>query len=965
MIQKLLLLLIMINLYAAGFAKENNLSNKSKSQYFIENKGQWPSNVFYSLKIGGVDVWITKQGVVYDFYQLKEPKIEENEKYSDSKLVENYNRFGHVVEVNHYNKNANPKPIGKYKQPAYYNYFLGNDSTKWASFVGLYKEVIIEDVFEGINQRFYFDNNMLRYDYIVEPEANYDDIQLIIDGANDYHVNKLDELVYTTRFGEVKQMELEVYQTINGGRKKITSNWNINKNKIGFLLGEYDKNLPLIIDPLVYSTFIGGGNSDAIFSLKTDSIGNVYITGYCSSSSFPTTIGAYDEIENGDTEIFVAKLNATGSNLFYSTYIGGNSSEGGAELDIDNQGNVYVTGQTNSSNFPVTLGAFDQTYKGTDGYISKLNASGSALIYSTYLGGTTTDNCQSIVVDNFGNAYVTGDAGFNFPTTIGAFDVSHNGVQDVHITKLNASGSALIYSTYIGGPLYITAKDIAIDGGGNAYITGYSDPGYLITPGVYGETIDGSGVIITKINADGTNLIYSTVIGGSGFETGMSIAIDDNDNIYIAGQTTSTDFPTSIGAYDSTYNGGLKDGFVLSVNISGGGLNFSTFIGGSNTENVNDIKVDTNYNSYITGGTKSTNFPVTIGSYDDSHNGNEDVFLSKINALGTQMEYSTFLGSTSTDRGYEIDLNEDIYIGGYTGGNGYPITPGVYDTSHNGNADGFVTKLNICNTSSSTSITACESYISPSGNYSWNSSNIYVDTIPNSYGCDSIMTINLTINNNSFSIINESACLSYVSPSGNNIWTTTNTYFDTIPNSEGCDSLITINLTIYNNSSFIMADTVCTNYTSPSGIYSWTNSGTYFDTIANSIGCDSLLTINLIVNPNDDFCIVISDSLKFIVPNVFSPNNDGHNDNFSIEVAGGNLINQINIRIFNRWGQEFRAVTFTNSELKQRESKRLIIWDGRTSSGKEVAEGTYFYVLEYLLENGEQNLLKGSVSLLK
>ncbi len=321
---------------------------------------------------------------------------------------------------------------------------------------------------------------------------------------------------------------------------------------------------------LVYSTYLGGSGSDEGAGIAIDSSGNTYVTGVTTSSNFPTTPGAFQTTLAGSTNAFITKLNATGTALIYSTYLGGSNSvtNQGIGIAVDSSGNAYVEGDTQSTDFPTTAGAFQTTYGGgrVDVFVTKLNATGTALAYSTYLGGNAEDGAGGIAVDSSGNAYVTGAShGGNFPTTAGAFDTTYTGSDyTTFVTKLNSTGTALVYSTYLGGEKD-SGADIAVDSSSNAYVAGpaYSSD-FPTTPGAFQTTYGGGAAdaFVTKLNATATALIYSTYLGGSAQEGGSSIALDSSGNAYVTGLTQSSDFPTTSGAFQTTYGGGPYDAFV-------------------------------------------------------------------------------------------------------------------------------------------------------------------------------------------------------------------------------------------------------------------------------------------------------------------------------------------------------------------------------------------------------------------
>jgi hypothetical protein len=392
-----------------------------------------------------------------------------------------------------------------------------------------------------------------------------------------------------------------------------------------------------VIDPLVYSTYIGGSSEEVGHGIAVDGSGNAYVTGVTGSTNYPVTPGAFQRTNGGGADVFVTKLNATGTALVYSTYIGGSGNDEGYAIAVDGSGNAYVTGVTDSPNYDVTPGAFQTTNGGNgDVFVTKLNATGTALVYSTYIGGSNNDEGTAIAVDGSGNAYVTGATlSTDYDVTPGAFQTTNQSVsgwQDVFVTKLNATGTALVYSTYIGGYWDDYGLGIAVDGSGNAYVTGLTtSPDYDVTPGAFQTRKEGGDeVFVTKLNATGTALVYSTYIGGSSDEVGFAIAVDGSGNAYVTGFTGSTDYDVTPGAFQTRHGGGLWDVFVTKLNATGTALVYSTYIGGSSDEWGYAIAVDGSGNAYVTGYTNSTDYDVTPGAFQTRKEGWKDVFVTKV-----------------------------------------------------------------------------------------------------------------------------------------------------------------------------------------------------------------------------------------------------------------------------------------------------------------------------------------------
>ena len=326
---------------------ENNLDaqqtlSKTDKHFFIENKGQWPSEVLYLAQLGGLNTWITKNGMLYEFYKTEEINPSEiDEKTSplvDKFQQKDYKRWGQRVAYTLIGNNAEVKTQGKQKQSGYYNYLLGNDDSKHASYVGLYKEALVRQVYDGIDMRYYFDEGSLRYDYIVHPGADPSQIKFNLEGSDKNYLNEEGELVFTTCLGEVKNAELYCYQQQD--KKEVSAKFIENGNGFSFALGSYNKNETLIIDPLIYSTYLGGSDYDEVTSITLDSLNFAYITGYTSSIDYNITVGIFQNTYLNIFDSFVTKLNSTGSNIIYSTYIGGNESDYARSIILDVASNV-------------------------------------------------------------------------------------------------------------------------------------------------------------------------------------------------------------------------------------------------------------------------------------------------------------------------------------------------------------------------------------------------------------------------------------------------------------------------------------------------------------------------------------------------------------------------------------------------------------------------------------------------
>ena len=571
------------------------------------------------------------------------------------------------------------------------NYFIGSDPRRWKTNLPNYAKVKYSGVYPGVDLVFYGNQNLLEYDFTVSPGVDPRVITLGFDGITDMRVDEKGDLILRTHAGEIRQSRPVVYQQIDGARRMIPASYLIKgKKQIAFQIENYDRSKPLVIDPtLAFSTLLGGTGSDRGNGIAVDSAGNAYITGSTDSTNFPVTAGAFQTARAGlfvNDDAFVTKMNSTGTALIYSTYFGGDNRDAGNDIAVDGAGNAYITGLTEGG-IPTTPGAFKTSPVGGDefeAFAMKLNATGTALVYSTYLGPGTG---SGITIDTAGNAYITGQAAPNFPTTPGAFQTVSGGSSDAFVTKLNSTGTAQVYSTFLGGSGFDSASEIAIDALGNAYVTGGADAGFPVTAGAFQTTFNGGGggdAFVTKLNSTGTALVYSTFLGGSGRDAGLGIAVNSAGNAYVTGSTDSSNFPVTAGAFQSVTATG-NDAFVTELSVAGNSLAYSTYLGGDGFDLGTDIAVDTAGNASVIGLTDSTNFP-TADAIQSACGGNNDAFVTRLNPTGTGLVFSSYLGGSNSDAGFSIavDAAGSIYLTGSTSSTDFPTTPGAFQTVFGG-----------------------------------------------------------------------------------------------------------------------------------------------------------------------------------------------------------------------------------------------------------------------------------------
>jgi len=708
---------------------------------FIVNKGQINNHIkFYANTVKGTVFVMDNGEIVYSFSDYG----------SDKKKTLRTSTFKEEII------NARINEIkGKKKTVTSVNYFTGKEPSKWRNNISAYEYVTFKEVYDGIAFRLRAYGNKVEKLFYVKPKANPEEIQLKLTGIKALKINKAGQLeaetlhrtranplgllrggipylpcskaeclaLRKTRAGKIILSKPFAYQEIDGNRVMIDVEYEIQNSEYdseipqftyGFKLAPYDKTKELVIDPIVSSTYLGGTGGDYGRDIVTDAKGNIYVCGNTSSVDFPTTENACSANKSGSYDIFVSKINEDLTQLLASTFLGGSKDDYARSLTIDSGGNIYVTGETESSDFPVTENIYDNSYNDTyngDVFVLKLNKDLTNLEASTYLGGERWDMGNSITMDSDENIIVAGyTMSPDFPTTEATYSNLHNkGYEgfygDAFISKLNGNLTKLIASTYFGGSDTDSASSVIIDKDGNIFITGRTKSAdFPTTPGVYDtdynndQKIFHDDIFISKINADLDSLIASAYLGGSKDDIASSIAIDAERNIYVAGHTKSSDFPTSSNAYSPSFNGGLKDAVISKLNTSLTKLLSSTYLGGTKDDVATSMEINTDGIIYVSGNTSSPDFPVSANANDTSFNDtqNNDIFLSKLNDKLTNLSDATYLGGSGEDTAKSIAIgsNDYIYVIGHTTSADFPITSDAYSKSNNGD-DAFITKINL------------------------------------------------------------------------------------------------------------------------------------------------------------------------------------------------------------------------------------------------------------------------------
>lgn len=587
------------------------------------------------------------------------------------------------------------------------NVFLGNRPARWRAGVASYREMHYPGIAPGADLVYRMENGRLKYDVVLLPGADLARAVLRYEGAEALAIDRDGGLVVRTDGGELRDAPPVLFQMVEGRRVEVPGGYRVvSRDVVGFWAGEYDRERPLIVDPdMTWSTFLGGGLDDYPYRVTTDGQGDIYVVGITTSTDYPVTTGAYQRVKGQSRDVFVTKLRGDGTGLVWSTFLGGALDDNGTGIAVDANRNVYVTGNTASTDFPVTTGALRTTHAGggTDGFVAKLSSTGAGLTYSTYLGGAGTEMPLAVAVDASGYATVAGyTASTNFPTTPGVVKATRASDQaDGFVSKLNLTGSQLVYSTFVGTDGSTDeVHGLALDGLGRATVAGNTmSAAFPVTSGafdgVYNAWWEG---FVARLNETGTAYVYSSYLSGSGYDLVSCVALDTGGNAYVVGRTASTDFPTTTGAYQRVKGGGTYDGFVAKVSPDGRTLVYGTYLGGSGEEFLYGVVVSPSNEAIVTGYTDATGFPVTAGAYDGTFNGGYDSFVTRIAAGGGSLNYSTWLGGTGGDIARSIALRPDgqVVAVGYTTSSSYPTTPGSFDRVLEGGGvfyDGFVSVL--------------------------------------------------------------------------------------------------------------------------------------------------------------------------------------------------------------------------------------------------------------------------------
>lgn len=624
--------------------------------------------------------------------------------------------------------NRRSQAEGRKRLSSYSNYLIGKDPKKWRTHVPQFAEVWYPAIYPGIDQVYYNHDGQIEYDFIVAPRGNPGRIQFLIDESGrgvGIRVNAEGDLVIPAVQGNLvlhkpllfQGESCSAHQTSGRARSGLGcrplpgGNFRIRRTgrsavKVGFQLPHYDHSQSLIIDPSVsFSTFLGGSMGDGVDGMTLDADGNIYLIGDTNSPDFPTTAGAYQKNIAGDVDAFVVKLSGDGSHIIYSTFLGGSGAEFPHGIAIDSAKNVYLAGETYSTDFPL-VNPYQSTTSGGTGFVSKLSPDGSSLIYSTYLGGSLEGAINAIAVDtSSGEAVVVGRTGsIDFPV-VNAFQPAHaadGGSSEAFVTKFGADGTSLVFSTYLGGDSNDFGQGIAIDSSGSIYVTGATaSTNFPTTPGAYqpGYIADpGNSSFVTKFSASGTSLAYSTYLVDC---YAFGIAVNAAGNAFVTGQAYDFAFPVTPGAFQTVHGaGGGYDAFVTEFDSTGSSLVYSTFLGGNNGDVGYAIALDSSDDAYVTGQTFSPDFPLQAPTQTVFYVGVPTTFVSELNSLGSALAFSTYWGGGAGGYGgsqanaIAVGAPGNIYTSGSTTVPDFPVVNAI-QSQLLGPGDAFIANFKV------------------------------------------------------------------------------------------------------------------------------------------------------------------------------------------------------------------------------------------------------------------------------
>ncbi|MCO6509350.1 MAG: VCBS repeat-containing protein [Aridibacter famidurans] len=698
-------------------------SERTPGVFFEENRGQFDPKVRYQARgTDGHALFLTDKDAAY--VVVNGPQEAKEGSAAIGKPI------GAAVFLRFEGASPGARSSGHQELSHRTNHFSGSDPEKWVTEVPNYAVVKTPDLYSGVDLEWSAtEEGRAGITLTADKESDLQEVSILIEGAESAELANDGGLVVNTAAGpisipapkvsfghELAQRAADASFVLRDTSSSDSLKGRVFRLGIGKQkpTGEKQAERPARADRpslsgsltnLAYSTFLGGSALELRDQqdIAVDHLGQAVVAGQTNSADFPTTPGSFDPTRDAIHAMMVAKFNAAGSALIYSTFIEGDGGMRVEALAIDSAGNAYLTGCTGfvtdppTGNFPTTGGAFDTTYNGgpCDAFVTKLNPSGSALVFSTFIGSSTEDNAFSIDVDASGNSYITGFTGgpSDFPVVPGSFQTVANGQTACFVTRLNAAGDDLDWSGFLGGSGACHARGIAVDTAGQAHVTGFTFSNATVpfptTTGAFDETENGrEDAFAVKINSVGTDFVYSTMLGGAQDDRGSEVKVNATGDAYYVGtaEWSTTPFPSTPGTYQDTPLG--LDTYLVRLSPDGSSMDFGTFYGfNGGAVYTTDLAIAADGSIFIAGHTDGAGLPVTANAYDQTFNGDHDAFIAEFSPDATSLEYATYIGGDNWDWGWGIDIDpdENVYLFGYVenGTIDYPTTPGAFDTTIN------------------------------------------------------------------------------------------------------------------------------------------------------------------------------------------------------------------------------------------------------------------------------------------
>jgi gliding motility-associated-like protein len=982
---------------------------------FIENKGQWPVQVKFKLKMNTGSVYFEENGLRFDIIHPKDlnhlnrHRLVGETHVPETLVNDSFSAFNFFVSFN--DALQNPIISGEKQLPGTYNYFHGNDPDKWAANTHAYRKMVYQNLYEGIDFRYFEENGHLKYDILIQPGTNPADIQMQYHDITQLVLKNKTTLIIGNPVNEIAEMIPMAYQLKKGKKKKVKCHYNLNGNIVSFVFPDgYDNTRPLVIDPvLVFSTYSGSSADNFGFTATNDKEdGHLYAGGIVFSNGYPVTPGAYKGSFSGAIDLGITKFSKDGSSLVYSTYIGGNNSETPNSLVVNDNDELYILGVTGSANFPVSANAYQGTFnggtfvsfpsngatftQGTDVYIFKLDSTGSKMLASTFIGGTGNDGLNDgplttpgtvlnfnygdqfrgeIIVDDQDNIFVASSTrSADFPTTSGVLQSVLGGSKDGVVFMMNGQLSSLTWSTFLGGSDEDAAYSVKLDSRGDLYVCGgtgsqnFPTTNNVVSPFPRGAE-DG---FLVKIETSITSLIAGTYIGTTGYDQVYFVEVDQDDNPYVVGQTDGN-YPVTPGVYSNPNSGQ----FITKFDDALSTVQFSTVFGkgdGDPELSPTAFLVDRCNNIYFSGWGGTTNqfsnnpdwdikgLPRTQDAFQKITDGSDFYFFVLSENADSLLYASYFGGATSAEHvdggTSRFDKNGIIYqavCAGCGGNSDFPTTP---------NAWSKINKSSNCNIG----ILKFE--------FELQKLKSFAAVVNNQEGC-----IPLTVEFENKGSQNASYLWIFGDGTTSNLENPVKVYdsasiykvllivFDT---SRVCmlpdTAFVTIKAYAFALADFTYEPKVVkfgepvqfTNHSQGASNYIWdfgdgdqSNDKDPEHTFATPGVYEVCLVVFSNEDCNDTICkqiiIPIAD-----VPNAFSPNGDGKNEILFVKGFG---VETLIFRVYNRWGQ----LVFETNDLNKG-------WNGEYK-GVAQEQDVYVFELDVVFENKETFKKKGNITLIR